>query len=243
MCLWCPWCWQSGGGRRSDNSEVKRFWTTVSVEGGNILLDNRVVKTPGRMTLAIQTSQLAEAIADEWRAVGEDIKPHEMPLTGLANSAIERAPSPETLAVYGETDLLCYRAETPPELATREAEVWDPLLAWGSHRFDISFTVTLGIVHVTQPVETIGRLGTAIAAYDDWHRTALSPLVTIGGSLVVALMLAENAITPNAAFDACHLDELWQAELWGEDWMATDQRNARRADFLNAARFLSLLTP
>jgi chaperone required for assembly of F1-ATPase len=84
-------------------------------------------------------------------------------------------------------------------------------------------------------------LGAAVAAYDDFHRTALSPLVTIGGSLVAALMLAESAITPDAAFDACHLDELWQAELWGEDWMATDARNARRADFLNAARFLTLL--
>jgi chaperone required for assembly of F1-ATPase len=87
----------------------------------------------------------------------------------------------------------------------------------------------------------VRRLAKAVAAYDDFHRTALSSLVTIGGSLVVALMLAEGAITPDAAFDACHLDELWQAELWGEDWMATDARALRRADFNNAARFLTLL--
>jgi chaperone required for assembly of F1-ATPase len=164
-----------------------------------------------------------------------------MPLTGLANSAIERAPPAETLAVYGETDVLCYRAENPPELAVREAEIWDPLLAWGRQRFDIAFHVTSGIVHTAQPPETVRRLGAAVAAYDDFHRTALSPLVTIGGSLIVALMQAEGAITPDAAFDACHLDELWQAELWGEDWMATNARAARRADFLAAARFLSLL--
>jgi chaperone required for assembly of F1-ATPase len=220
---------------------VKRFWKAVTIDDGTILLDGRLVKTPGRLTLRLPTPQLAEAIADEWRAVGNDIKPHEMPLTGLANSAIERAPPAETLAVYGETDLLCYRAETPPELAAREAEIWDPLLDWGRKRFDISFTVTSGIVHTAQPPETVRRLGAAVAAYDDSHRTALSPLVTIGGSLVVALMLAEGAITPDAAFDACHLDELWQAELWGEDWMATDARAARRADYLSAAQFLSLL--
>ena len=156
-------------------------------------------------------------------------------------AAIERAPPAETLAVYGETDLLCYRAETPPELAAREAEVWDPLLDWGRQRFDIAFTVTSGIVHAAQSAETIRRLSTAVSAYNDFERTALSPLVTIGGSLVVALMLAENAITPDAAFDACHLDELWQAELWGEDRMATDARDARRADFLSAERFLKLL--
>jgi chaperone required for assembly of F1-ATPase len=220
---------------------VKRFWKTVSVENGTILLDGRLVKTPGRMTLQLPTPQLAEAVADEWRAVGDDIKPHEMPLTGLANAAVERAPVVETLAVYGETDLLCYRAETPPELAAREAEIWDPLLDWGRKRFDIAFTVTSGIIHKAQPSATVARLCKAIAAYDDFHRTALSPLVTIGGSLVVALMLAEGEITPDAAFDACHLDELWQAELWGEDWMATDARALRRADFNNAARFMTLL--
>jgi chaperone required for assembly of F1-ATPase len=222
---------------------VKRFWKTVTVENGTVLLDNRPVKTPGRITLALPTPQLAKAVADEWRAVGDEIKPHEMPLTRLANAAAERAPKPDTLAVYGETDLLCYRAENPPELAAREAEIWDPLLDWARLRFDVSFTVTSGIIHAAQPPETVKRLGTAVAAYDDWHRTALSPLVTIGGSLVVALMLAEGAITPDNAFDACHLDELWQAELWGEDWMATDARALRRADFSCAARFLSLLSP
>jgi chaperone required for assembly of F1-ATPase len=225
----------------ADAKGVKRFWKTVMVENGTVFLDGRLVKTPGRATLRLPTAPLADAVADEWRAVGEEIKPLEMPLTGLANSAIERAPPVETLAVYGETDLLCYRAETPPELAAREAEIWDPLLDWARKRFDITFNVTSGIVHTAQPPETIRRLGAAVGAYDDFHRTALSSLVTIGGSLVAALMLAEDAITPNAAFDACHLDELWQAELWGEDWMATDARNARRGDFLNAARFLTLL--
>jgi chaperone required for assembly of F1-ATPase len=223
------------------NAKVKRFWKTVTVLDGNIFLDNRVVKTPGRITLHLPTPQLADAVADEWRAVSEDIRPQEMPMTGLANAAVERPPSAASLAVYGETDVLCYRAENPPELAVREAEIWDPMLDWARHRYDIAFAVKAGIVHVAQPSETVRRLATAVAAYGDFQRTALSPLVTIGGSLVAALMVMENAITPNAAFDACHLDELWQAELWGEDWMATDQRNAHRADFLNAARFLSLL--
>jgi chaperone required for assembly of F1-ATPase len=223
------------------NAEVKRFWKTVTVENGTILLDSRLVKTPGRMTLKLPTPQLTDAVADEWRAVGDAIKPQDMPLTGLTNAAVERAPAAETLAVYGETDLLCYRAENLPELAAREAEVWDPLLDWARARFDIAFMVTAGIVHKAQPPATVARLAKAVAAYDDFHRTALSSLVTIGGSLVVALMLAEGAITPDAAFDACHLDELWQAELWGEDWMATDARALRRADFNNAARFLTLL--
>ena len=115
------------------------------------------------------------------------------------------------------------------------------MLAWATQRYDVAFTVTAGIVHKPQPPETIARLAAAVAARDDFERTALSQIVTIGGSLVAALMLAEGAMTPDATFDACHLDEIWQAELWGEDWMATDARDARRADFNAAARFLSLL--
>jgi chaperone required for assembly of F1-ATPase len=220
---------------------VKRFWKTVTCGDGAVLLDGRAVKTPARTTLVLPTAQLAEAVADEWRAVEGAVDPRAMPLTGLANAATDRAVPTEALAVYAETDLLCYHAESPPELIARQAEIWDPMLDWATQRYDVAFVVTAGIVHQPQPPETIARLSAAVAARDDFERTALSQIVTIGGSLVAALMLAEGAIGSDAAFDACHLDELWQAELWGEDWMATDARDARRADFNAAARFLSLL--
>lgn len=225
---------------------MKRFWKEVAVADGAILLDGRAVRTPARAPLILPTPALAEAIADEWRAVGEEIDPRAMPLTGYANAAIDKI-GPDTaafaagLALYGETDLLCYRAENPPQLAMRQAEIWDPLLDWARKRYDIAFVVTVGIVHRAQPPETLARLSAAIAARRAFELAALSPIVTIGGSLVVALMLAENALTPDAAFEATHLDELWQAELWGEEWMAADARALRRADFASADRLLRLL--
>ncbi len=225
---------------------MKRFWKDVTVEGGAILLDGRAVRTPARAPLVLPTSALAEAVTDEWRAVGEKIDPRAMPLTGFSNAAIDKV-APDIaafaagLATYGETDLLCYRAENPPELAAGQAEVWDPLIEWARARYDIAFVVTAGIVHRAQPPETLARLSTAIATRSAFELAALSPVVSIGGSLVVALMLAEDAIGPDAAFDATHLDELWQAELWGEEWMAADARALRRADFVNSARMLALL--
>jgi len=225
---------------------VKRFWTDVAVEGGAILLDGRAVRTPARAPLTLPTAALAEAVAEEWRAVGEKIDPRAMPLTGFSNAAIDKV-APDVadfaagLAIYGETDLLCYRAENPPELAARQAETWDPLIGWARARYDIAIVVTAGIVHRAQPPKTLARLSGAIAGRSPFELAALSPVVSIGGSLVVALMLAEDAITPDAAFDATHLDELWQAELWGEEWMAADARALRRADFVNAARMLALL--
>jgi chaperone required for assembly of F1-ATPase len=220
---------------------VKKFWTEVTVTDGAVLLDGRPVRTPLRAPLVLPNAALAQAVAAEWRAVGEKIDPRAMPLTGLANAAIDRPPPAEALAVYGESDVLCYRAETPEPLVARQAVEWDPLLGWASARYDIGFAVTAGIVHVPQPAPAVARLAGAVAALGPWERTALLPLVTIGGSLVAALMLAEGAIDPAAAFDACHLDERWQAELWGEDAEATATRAARRADFLSAALFLSLV--
>jgi chaperone required for assembly of F1-ATPase len=225
---------------------VKRFWKDVTVEAGAILLDGRAVRTPAREPLVLPTPTLAEAVADEWRAVGAEIDPRTMPLTGYANAAIDkiapnRAVFAAGLASYGETDLLCYRAENPPELAERQVQIWDPLLDWARARYDVAFVVTAGIVHRAQPPETLARLATAVAARSPFELASLSPVVTIGGSLVVALMLAEDAIDAEAAFEATHLDELWQAELWGEEWMAADARALRRADFVSADRLLRLL--
>ena len=225
---------------------MKRFWKEVVAKDGEILLDGRAVRTPARALLILPTSTLAEAVANEWRTVGEKIDLRAMPLTGFANAAIDKiAPDPTSfaagLATYGETDLLCYRAENPPELVARQAVIWDPLLDWARARYDIAFAVTAGIVHRAQPPETLARLSTAIAARTPLELAALSPVVSIGGALIVALMLAEDAITPDAAFDATHLDELWQAELWGEEWMAADTRARRRADFVSSGRMLALL--
>jgi chaperone required for assembly of F1-ATPase len=226
---------------------VKRFYTIASVgEGGRILLDGRPVKTPGRRDLMAPAEALAEAIADEWNAQGETIDPRSMPLTGLANAAIDRiAPEAEAfargLAAYGEADLLCYRVEGPAPLAARQAERWDPILAWAQQRYDIVFELALGIIHMPQPPETLARLAAEVAARDPFALAGLSPLVTISGSLTIALALAEGAISLDQAWAAASLDEQWQAEQWGEDAEAAVALANRQRDFAAAARFLALL--
>jgi len=229
---------------------MKRFYKQVSVEpveGGHaIRLDGRAVKTPERADLVLPTSALAHAIAAEWDAQIEEIDPRRMPLTGLANAAIDRV-SPDTaafargLAVYAETDLLCYRADSPAELVARQAEQWDGLLDWARERYDVHFETVAGIVHRPQAEQTLLRLGQAVAAHDAFHLAALHPLVTIAGSLVIALAVAEGRIDVEKAFVTAHLDELWQVEQWGEDELATRAREHHRADFKAAARFLALL--
>jgi chaperone required for assembly of F1-ATPase len=229
---------------------VKRFYKLAAAmpgEGGvAIQLDGRAVKTPARAPLVVPTEELAEAIAEEWNGQGEEIDPRSMPLTGLANAAIDRvAPDPAAfaagLAAYGESDLLCYRADTPQPLVARQAERWEPLLDWARRRYDVDFEVATGIIHRPQPPQTVERLASAVTSRDPFRLAALSPLVTISGSLVIALALAEGEIGLDQAWAAGSLDEAWQAEQWGEDALAAAALEARRRDFAAAYRFLTLL--
>ena len=229
---------------------MKRFWKDVAVErageGWGIRLDRRAVNTPAHAPLVVPTEALAFAIADEWRSVAQTIDPSAMPLTGLANAAIDRVrPEPkafaEGLARYAEADLACYRADGPRELVERQEQSWDRLLAWARRRYDVDFATTCGLMHIEQPTATVERLSHAVAALAPFRLAGLSPLVTIGGSLLAALAVLEKAITPEEAWDTVSIDERWQLDQWGADEEAGTVLDSRRRDFLAAARFLSLL--
>lgn len=229
---------------------MKRFWQDVAVEqsvdGWAIELDGRPIRTPARALLLLPTEALANAVAEEWRSVEGEIDPRAVPLTGLANAAIDRiAPDRGAfvagLARYAEADLVCYRAEGPRELAARQERRWDELLAWARRRFDVDFATTCGIAHVQQPEATIERLGHAIAALDPFQLAGLSPLVTVGGSLLAGLAILERAITADQAWEAVSIDEQWQLEQWGADAGSKTALENRRSDFVIGARFLELL--
>lgn len=229
---------------------MKRFWKDVTVEpengGWGIRLDARPVKTPARAALVVPSETLAQAIADEWRSVGEKIDPRAMPLTGLANAAIDRVATgrdafADSLARYAEADLACYRAEGPRALIERQAQSWDSLLGWARRRYDVDFVTTSGLMHVAQPPATVERLAHAVLALDAFRLAGLSPLVTIGGSLAAALAVLEKAMTAEQAWEAITVDDRWQLEQWGSDAEAEAALENRRRDFLAAARFLDLL--
>ena len=230
---------------------MKRFWKSVAVEredgGWTVKLDGNPLRTPARAPLVVPTEALGEAIAQEWRSVAEEIDPRAMPLTGLANAAIDRvAPDRQAfaggLARYAEADLACYRSDWPPELVSRQAKSWDELLAWGRRRYDVDFSTTSGLIHVPQPQATVERLSHAVAELDAFHLAGLSPLVTTGGSLIAGLAVLEQAISPDAAWQAVSIDDRWQLEQWGSDAEAEAALENRRRDFFAAARFVDLLS-
>lgn len=229
---------------------MKRFWKQArseQVEGGWLVrLDNRPVRTPARRLCVVPLAAMADGIAAEWNAQGDRIDPLGMPLTRAASTCLDRV-IPELDAVrrnvagYGGTDLLCYRAPAPPELAERQSRGWDPLLAWAADALGARLVIGEGVMHVAQPPEAVARLAAEVEALDAWELTALSELTTLTGSLVLALAVCLGRLEAAEAWTLSRIDEDWNIEQWGEDAEAARQAARRRAEFLEAANLLRLL--
>jgi chaperone required for assembly of F1-ATPase len=227
---------------------VRRFYKTAEVteEGGRfaLSLDGRRARTPGRNPIAAQSRALMLALAQEWGRQGETIDPADMPLTRLLNSAIDgvaqtMAETRADILRYAGSDLLCYRAEEPDTLVARQARAFDPVLHWAADEFGARFTVTAGVTHVAQPKAALAAIGAALAAYEDpVALAALSVMTTLTGSALLALAVARDFLSAEAAWRAAHVDEDFQAERWGADPEAMAQREARRREFKAAGTVL-----
>ncbi|MBI3677686.1 MAG: ATPase [Proteobacteria bacterium] len=234
---------------------MKRFYKEVAVvssaspvhgEAHAVTLDGKPVKTPGRSTLAVPSRALAEAIADEWRRQGETVLLESMPLTKLANTALDRAPAHrqalvEQVICYGRSDLLCYRADQPEKLAARQEAVWNQLLEWLSETYRARLSTCHGIGFVEQPPESLIALEQAVWKYDAFALTALHTMASILGSLTLALALIEQRLCASEAFAASQLDEDFQAEKWGRDAEAEKRRKLLLSELEAAERFVRLL--
>ncbi len=231
---------------------LKRFWTEARAERGEggwqVLLDGRPLGTPGRATLLLPTEALADAVAAEWQAQEGEVRPGLMPFTRAANSAVDKVASRtadvvDMLLEYGETDLLCYRADTPRGLADAQAEAWDPLIEWARSALRAPLVATTGLMHVPQPERARVALRDAVGVQDPFALTALHDLVTLAGSLVIGLATQSGMLPPEELWARSRVDERWQESQWGRDDEAARLEEFKRADFLAAARFHALSRP
>jgi chaperone required for assembly of F1-ATPase len=220
---------------------------STRLEGGfGVTLDGKPLSTPMQRPIAVPTRALAEAIAAEWQEQGEEVRPCSMPLTQLAATALDRVADRREevigeLAAYGPTDLLCYRTDQSVELARRQALSWQPVLDWFALRFDAPLTVTLGVIPKAQSPAALAALRTAVAQRDFWELSALALATHAAGSIVLALALAEGQIDAAGVWSLSLMDELFQAEQWGDDPQASARRQSIQQDLLSAERFLKLL--
>ncbi|WP_420557223.1 ATP12 family chaperone protein [Roseovarius sp.] len=229
--------------------KAKRFWKEAAVveeEGGfGIRLDGRAVRTPAKAAMIVPTRPLAEAVAAEWDAQEDLIQPGTMPVTRSANAAIDKvrhqhAEVADMLAGYADTDLLCYRADSPDSLVRRQAEAWDPLLDWAEARYGARLVPVAGVMHRPQEAGALAQFSAQVHAMDNFTLTAFHDLVGLSGSLVIGLAALEEARPAEDLWELSRLDERWQEDQWGIDEEARAVEAVKRAEFLHAKRFSAL---
>lgn len=226
----------------------RRFWSDATVTedlgGFGIALDGRPVRTPAKSALTLPTRALAEAVAAEWQAQGEIVLPATMPMTRMANSAIDKvAPQREEvvrhLASYGDTDLVCYRASEPAELLRRQEEAWDPWLAWLKERYGVALRPVTGVMHQAQDAAALSVLEAEIGRFTVHELVAFHDLVALSGSLVLGFAVTSGSADLDEIWDRARVDELWQIEQWGADDEAERANALKKKEFGEAARFFS----
>ena len=228
----------------------KRFWKEAAIAevpgGYEVRLDGRPTRTPAKQPLVLPTAALARGIAAEWDAQDREVAPETMPLTRSANSAIDKVAPQQAevarlLAAYGGSDLLCYRAASPPELVARQAAGWDPLLIWAEETLAAPLAVTQGVMPVPQPTASLAVLNGAVETLDPFALAGFHDLVALSGSLILALAVMRGRLTAEEAWALSRIDEIWQEEQWGRDEEAAELAAYRYRGFVDAARFLQLL--
>jgi chaperone required for assembly of F1-ATPase len=229
--------------------KAKRFWkaaSVVEVEGSfAIELDGRGVKTPAKQAMHVPTHAMASAIAQEWDAQVEIINPNTMPVTKTANAAIDKvtvqhAEVAQLLAAYGDSDLLCYRADAPEELVARQNEHWNPILDWAEDALGARLEPRTGVIHAPQNPLAVEALSRRTHALDAFELAAFHDLVSLSGSLVLGFAATMDARPADELWTISRLDELWQEEQWGEDEEATAMALIKRDAFLHAKRMFDL---
>lgn len=228
----------------------KRFYAQVTVgetaQGFGIMLDARPVFTPRKHRVIVPNRALAGHLASEWATQTTSINPATMPLTRLTNTALDGVAS-QYAAVEAEvmrfaaSDLICYRVEEPETLAKQQAAAWDPILAFLKDRLGVRLNLGAGVTFIDQSPETLAALTDGVresvktGACAPFRLAAMYELTALSGSLGLALALAHEFLSVEAAWAAANLDEDFQMRVWGEDHEALARREKRFSDFRAAA--------
>ncbi|MCB1386005.1 MAG: ATPase [Nitratireductor sp.] len=230
----------------------RKFYKQVSVcgegSGFAVHLDGRPLRTPAKAHLVVPSERAAGLIAAEWDSQAEEIDPASMPVTRLANTAIdgvaqEQQAVLEDIVRFAVGDLVFYRAAYPETLVEAQRGLWDPVLDFIAARTGARFETVEGISPLDQPAGAVKLFSAALGAYDEPLRlSCLHTMTTLTGSALIAFALAEGEIDLDTAWKAAHVDEDHNIAHWGEDFEAAKRRETRFAEMKAAADLLVALS-
>jgi chaperone required for assembly of F1-ATPase len=224
----------------------KRFYEKAEAReetsgGFRLLLDGKPALTPKRQPLLLPSSLSASILVAEWNAQEDVINPASMHATRVVNAAIDHVSVAmqdvrDDAARYVASDLICYHAREPERLAEMQKERWAAIIAFAEERFGVPLVFSDSLMHVEQDRRLLPVYRAALTSMTQpVALAAFHVMVTLSGSALIALAVAEEHVSGAAGFDASEVDADFEADIWGHDEEAAARRAYRLEEFISAA--------
>ncbi len=230
---------------------MKKFWKTVKVKKKScnsyeILLDEIVLKTPMKKDLTILNSKIAEEIQKEWNQDTGILDTDAMIFYGITSTSIDKIINSRISYIndilsFIDTDLICYRAEEPNDLVQWQSKNWDPILLKVEKYIHNKIDVFTGIMPSKQNKVIKFAINQILTKFSDLEIIVLHRITKITGSVFLSLCILNDDIIREKAFELSHLDELWQAENWGYEEEASNNREKINFELNRTMYFLDCL--
>jgi chaperone required for assembly of F1-ATPase len=235
---------------------MKRFYKNAEYSANDdgqfaIALDDRPIKTPVKHPLTCKSEALAQAVCAEWNAQEDKILPDTMPVTQYCYTALDYVPQNrdeiiKTILNFLDTDLVCYRAETPAALVQQQEDAWDPFLAWFESTFSSPLQTTTGLSALKHDGAAHKAVHTHVHNLTIEQLAIAQALTAACGSLIMALCFVKGDASKDEIFRASFVEELYQGAIYDEDRYGIDpiqdkQRARLNADLDAAHVYLSAL--
>jgi chaperone required for assembly of F1-ATPase len=228
---------------------MKKFYENVEYKKSGdvykIYLDGNELKTPMKNELSFDYKNIAANVAMEWKNQNSEVKPETMPFNRYANSMIDRiAPNREAvikeLIEYASSDVICYRNGENSELLAIQDKKWNFILDWFDKQ-DIHLEVAYDVFPIEQDEKSVGNFKKKLEKLSLEYLSLLYFASSITKSTLLSYAFIMNKISCTELFDLSMLEELWQAEKWGKEEEAEENRNRIKKELGEIALFRSVV--
>ena len=230
---------------------MKKFWKTIEIKKVSskefyILLDNTKLKTPLKNELILSNHLIAKEVLKEWDQSSDIINTDDLVFYGLLSTAIDKVREEKNSYIndiinFIDTDLICYRADSPIDLVSHQNKHWDPIILLIEKYINTNVSVFKGVMPSQQSSKVHHRFKNLIVELSDVQISVLHRITNLVGSVFLSLCILKKDLTKKQAFELSFLDELWQAENWGYEEDASAKRKKVRTELNRLILFINCI--
>ena len=230
---------------------MKKFWKKIEIRQSSskkfhLLLDNKKLTTPMKKELVLPSEILVNELLREWDQNSDNINIDDLVFYGVLSTAIDKVNLKKDAYVndiidFIDTDLICYRAESPNDLIALQNKSWNPILLLIEKYIDVKIKVFKGIMPSNQDQKVHTEIKKLISNLSDVQISVLHRITNLIGSIFLSLCILKKDLLKEDAFECSFLDELWQAKNWGHEEDASIKRNKIRLELNRLIHFVNCI--